>query len=233
MKTLFAAILCSAAAMAALGEVYLKGPKIGPRAKGSAVPARAFRELFEAKSLMSEPVVCNGVRTEMQVSLILRPLEELLAELRARYPDLQFNLRRGGVLFSIRLGARWRERVLLVGGDNRVTVFTMRLPDPMPKLPAWPRTLPALPDDAEADEIIEFSKSGGVYGSFSGAGPGALSRMTADLAARGYAPVTREALSAHGKGELFLNAAKQQMITISIGPDGTGTMYFTPLAAPK
>ena len=162
MKFPLAVLLLCAVSVTASGEVYLLGPKTGPRAKGQGVPTRAFRELVDAKDLMTEPVVCNGVRTEMKVSLILRPLAELLNELRVRYPDLKFNVRRGGVLFSIKLGPRWRERILLIGPSDRVTVFSMRLPEPMPKLPAWPCELPPLPDGAEAEEIIAFPRNGGV-----------------------------------------------------------------------
>ena len=232
-KFFLSAILIGGIWAAATGEVYLEGPRRSARPRGKAVPERAFRELVDAKDLMTEPVVCNGVRTELKTSLIRRPLAELLDELRSRYPDIKFTVRRGGVLFSIRLGDRRRERVLLVGTGDRVTCFAMLLPDPMPKLPAWPRELPPLPDGAAPDEIIEFPGNGGVYGSFSGAGPGALSRTAAALAADGYAPVTREAHSPIGRGELFLNAARQRMVTLSIGPDGTGTMYLAPLSSPK
>ena len=232
MKTLFAAFFCCAVAAAALGEVYLEGPKWGPRAKGQRFPVRPFRELVDQKLLMTEPVVCNGVRTDMRVSLIHRTLEDLLRELRERYPDLKFNLRRGGVLFAIKLNERYRERVLLVGTNDRVTVFTMRLPEPPPAVPAWPREL-VLPDGAEPDEVISFPGRGSIYGSFSGADPGALNRAAAALAARGYVSVTRESESSTGKGELFLNAAKQEMVTLSIGPDGTGTIFLTPVAAQK
>ena len=228
MKKLLTILLLCGIGTALVGEVYLEGPKIGPRAKGSGVPDRPFRELVDQRELMTEPVICNGFRTEMRVSLIRRPMAELLRELRTRYPDLGIKLRRGGALLAIKLGGRWCERVLLVGTGDRVTVFAMRLPDPPPKVPAWPTEL-VLPDGAEPDEVVAFPARGSVYGSFSGADPGALNRAAAALAAQGYMPVTREAHETTGRGELFLNAAKQRIVTLSIASDGTGTIMLSPL----
>ncbi len=223
----FAAAVYFFSVMPLYGEVYLKGPRIGPRPKGQGIPERSFADLVPQKNLMREKVVCNGVRTEVQISLITESLTDLLRELRTRYPDLKLTVRQGGVLFSIPLG-KYRERVLLVDADGRVTAFVMRLPEPMKSRPEWPRELP-LPPGAEVDEVIQFTSRGSVYASFNGAEPGALNRISTTLTSSGFMSVTKESEQANGKGELFMNADKKQMLLLSIGPDGTGTMFLTPL----
>lgn len=212
-------------------EVYLKGPRINRHTGGKGVPVQSFSELVDQRKLMTEKVICNGVRTEIHISLIMQNLAELLRELKLRYPDLKMNIRTGGVRFSIPLGKYYREQVLLVGGEGRVTVFTMRLPVKMPSRPEWPADLP-LPPGAEVDEVVQFSRRGSIYAAFSSAEPGALNRVSTTLAAGGFVPVTREAERTNGSGELFLNAGKRQMLLLSIGKDGTGTVYLAPLANP-
>ena len=227
LRTLALSVLLLAAAELT-AEVYLKGPRIGRMPKGQGIPGRSFLELADQKLLMTEKVVCNGVATEVKVSLIAGELAELLRELKLRYPDLKLDVRRSGVRFSIPLGKSYRERVLLVGAEGRITVFTMRLPEPMPSRPEWPSSLP-LPPGAEVDEVIQFSRRGSVYAAFSGAEPGALSRVGTALAGNGFTPVTQESQTAAGTGELFMNAEKKQMLLLTIGQDGAGTMYLTPL----
>ena len=177
---------------------------------------------------MNDKVICNCAATEVKISIITGNLAELLRELKIRYPDLKMDIRRSGVRFSITLGKKYQERVLLVGAEGRITVFTMRLPVPMPSRPEWPSSLP-LPPGAEVGEVIQFSRRGSIYAAFNGAEPGALNRMSATLSSLGFSSVTQESETANGTGELFLNAEKKQMLLLSIGEDGTGTMYLAPL----
>jgi hypothetical protein len=228
LRTALAAVFFLAAAELT-AEVYLKGPRIERRPKGQGIPDRSFQDLVEQKNLMTEKVICNGVATEVNISLISGNLAELLRELKIRYPDLKMDIRRSGVRFSIPLGKKYQERVLLVGAEGRVTVFTMRLPVPMPSRPEWPSSLP-LPPGAEVDEVIRFSRRGSIYAAFNGAEPGALNRVSSTLASYGFMPVTQESATANGTGELFMNAGKKQMLLLSIGEDGTGTMYLAPLS---
>lgn len=233
MNRFFAAVLLGGIyfffAVPLHSEVYWLGPKVGPRGKGKGVPQQSFEELLPQKKLMQEKVICNGVRTEVDISLLSGTLEDLLAELRGRYPDLKINVRRGGVLFSIPLGKKYQERVLLVEAEGKVTAFTMRLPRPMTSRPEWPQDLP-LPPGAEVDEVVQFTGRGSVYAAFHGAEPGALNRVSTTLASYGFFSVTRESEQAGGRGELFMNAAKKQMMLLSIGQDGVGTMFLFPLA---
>ena len=210
------------------GEVYLKGPRIGFSGKGKGMPDRPFADLVNQKELMQEKVICNGVPTEVRISLISGSLADLLQELRMRYPELKIKVDRGGIRFSIPLGKKYRELVLLVEADGRITSFVMRLPVPMKSRPEWPQGLPQ-PPGATLDEVIQFSRRGSVYAAFSGAEPGALSRMDMALAGYGFTSVTQEAVQAGGRGDLFMNAEKKQMLHLSIGEDGTGTLFLFPL----
>ena len=209
-------------------EVYLKGPHIGTGGKGRGMPDRPFADLVNQKDLMQEKVVCNGVSTEVKISLISGSLVELLRELRMRYPDLKMKVDSSGVRFAIPLGKKYRELVLLVEADGRITAFAMRLPVPMKSRPEWPQGLPQ-PPGATLDEVIQFSSRGSVYAAFSGAEPGALSRMEMSLAGYGFSSVTQEAVQSGGRGDLFMNAEKKQMLHLAIGEDGTGTLFLFPL----
>ena len=83
LRTLALSVLLLAAAELT-AEVYLKGPRIGRMPKGQGIPGRSFLELADQKLLMTEKVVCNGVATEVKVSLIAGELAELLRELLLR-----------------------------------------------------------------------------------------------------------------------------------------------------
>ena len=191
----FSVILCMICSMAFMlfravplhAEVYLKGPRIGLGGKGKGMPDRSFADLVNQKDLMQEKVVCNGVPTEVRISLISGSLADLLQELRIRYPELKMKIDSSGVRFAIPLGKKYRELVLLVEADGRITAFAMRLPVPMKSRPEWPQGLPR-PPGASLDEVIQFTGRGSVYAAFSGAEPGALSRMDMALAGYGFLP---------------------------------------------
>ncbi len=208
-----------------LGEVYLLGPKTGRKTGRKGFPESSFNELFERKKLMTERAVFNGYATYVEVSLIRRTLEDLLRELAIRYPDLKFRLTAAGAVGKIPRG-KSSERILLVGQEDRVTVFTMELPEPAPGCRTWPPELP-LPDGADPTEVIHIPGQKCLYGSFSGAAPGALPRTAGELRARGFMPVTGEAASSGGTGELFFNPKTRKLATLSIAADGTGTIILT------
>ncbi len=216
-------------------EVYLLGPKRRSATEGgNGLPGQEFQDLFDYKSLLEEPVVYNGVKSTLQVLLIKRPLEELLAELRHRYPELKMRADNAGVVLFWPGARGWRQRILLVGNaeQGNVTCFVMRLPEKTPNQPQWPRTLP-LPPGATPEETILFENSGVSYGAFRGSLPPAeaLAAVAEKLAAEGFTPVTGEAAGANmvARGELFLRSRPRQLLWIAFADDGSGTVALTPL----
>jgi len=220
-KLLTAALLLTGSLLTA--EVFWPGPGRGPRdSRSGKLPQHSFRTLLDQKSLLTEPVVYNGSRTEMHVSLLHQSLESVLAELRSRYPGLKLHVSPAGVRFCIRRG-KYQEKVLLIGEGGRVTAFVMELPEPLPKCPEWPAELP-LPAGAEPEEVIRLSRRGTWYGAFRNAAPHALAGTAEQASGMGFVPVTGEAARSRGTGELFTNAATGELMTVSIAADGTGTV---------
>ncbi len=216
-------------------EVYLLGPKRHSAAEGGkGLPEQEFQELFDHKMLLEEPIVYNGVKTTLHVLLIKRAPEELLAELRQRYPALKMRADSAGVVLFWPGARGWRQRVLLVGNveQRNVTCFIMRLPEKTPDKPQWPRTLP-LPPGATPEETILFENSGVSYGAFRGSLPlaEALAAVAEKLAAEGFTPVTGEAAgtNAVARGELFLRSNPRQLLWIAFDDNGNGTLSLTPL----
>ncbi len=232
-----AVVLLLAAVLPSLcrAEVYLLGPKRRSATEGgNGLPGQEFQELFDHKPLLEEPIVYNGVKTTLHVLLIKRPPEELLAELRHRYPELKMRADSAGVVLFWPGARGWRQRVLLVGNveQGNVTCFVMRLPEKTPDRPQWPRTLP-LPPGATPEETILFEDSGVSYGAFRGSLPPAeaLAAVAEKLAAEGFTPVTGEAAGANtvARGELFLRSRPRQLLWIAFADDGSGTVALTPL----
>lgn len=221
-----------AAALPVAGEVYLLGPG---RGKG----VRGFRlsELAGARRLMREPVRYNGVETEMEIYLVSRTLDQLLAELRAMLGNPPEEATPGGVAISLPPEKGWRTMLLLFGNERlgNVTVFTMKLPEKMPTRFDWPDELP-LPPNAEPVTVIYFAGSGSYYGSFRNAGDrrDAMLSLTSALYGAGYHPQTGE--SAHpdeSRGELFVASNPRRILLLTLNDDGEGSMLLRPATLPK
>lgn len=209
-----------------MAEVYWLTPRGGfGKPEGT-----RLAELADSKHLMTEPIIFNGVKSEINVSVIQRSLADLLIELKANYPDLQIKLGSDGVLLKLPALKGQRERILLVGSEilSNVTVFSMLLPEELPPPPPWPEELP-VPPNATAEEMIYFENSKVWYGAFTDPAKTSESyeSVKASLLQSGFLPLPGQADS---NGETFMNSDKKVMVYISTDGEGNNVVIYTPLA---
>lgn len=193
-----------------------------------------FSELIpgaEQRGEHKEPLLFNGLRFEMTVSRILTPFDELARLLAERLKPGELT-RSGGTLRVIRpLGGGRVERCLLIdsGPGQPVTAFRVVTPEKLPKPPHWPAKLPRLPVGAEPVQVLEFGRTGNLYGSFRSASgePAELLRATtAELRAAGWVPAAGEASpEIGGRGDLFLDTANHRIAWVNFAPGGIGSFY--------
>ena len=189
---LFTILAWAVLAWPAAAEVYWLGPKVS--GGGSGIPGVAFDSLLEMKQAMNEPVIFNGIDTEMRVYLINTPLEELVREFKSRYPKLAFENLGGNLRMSWPVGRDYREQVLLAGGSRlgNVTAFAMRMPvkriNPIPAPDGV-----ATPPGAVVTEALVMKKNGTASVVFDlPEGAGRLEDLKHELAGAGYIAVDDE-----------------------------------------
>lgn len=212
-------------------EVFTLRPhRDGAKGEGAA----GFAELIpgvEQRGEHREPLLFNGLRLEMTVTRISTPFDELARLLAERLKPGEL-IRSGGTLRVIRpLGDGRVERYLLIdsGPGQPVTAFRVITPEKLPKPPHWPAKLPRLPVGAEPVQVLEFGRTGNLYGSFRSASgePAELLRSTtAELRAAGWIPAAGEASpEIGGRGDLFLDAANHRIAWVNFAPGGIGSFY--------
>ncbi len=217
---LFTILAWAVLAWPAAAEVYWLGPKVS--GGGSGIPGVAFDSLLEMKQAMNEPVIFNGIDTEMRVYLVNTPLEELVREFKSRYPKLAIDNLGGNLRMSWPVGRDYREQVLLVGGTRlgNVTAFAIRLPArrivPIP-VPEGLFT----PPGAVVTEALVMKKSGAASVVFDlPEGAGRLEDLKHELAGAGYIAVD--------DGILMREKPKKEMIQLQKSENG-GIIIRTPL----
>ena len=212
-------------------EVFtLRPPRNGTKGEGVA----GFSELIpgvEQRGEHRETLLFNGLRVEMTVSQISTAFDELVRLLAGRLKPDEL-IRSGGTLRVIRpLGGGRVERSLLIdsGPGRPVTAFRVITPEKLPTPPRWPSGLPRLPVGAEPVQVLEFGRTGNLYGSFRSAtgDPAELLRSTtAELRAAGWVPAAGEASpEIGGRGDLFVDAANRRIAWVSFAPGGIGSFY--------
>lgn len=201
---------------------------------GNGGRAAGFDELVpgvEQRGEHRESLLFNGLRLEMTVSRISTPFDELVRHLSVQLKPEEL-IRSGGTLRVSRpLGGGRMERYLLIdsGPGKPVTAFRVVTPEKLPKPPRWPSGLPRLPVGAEPVQVIEFCRTGNLYGSFRAASgePAELLRSTAaGLRAAGWIPAAGEAApEISGRGDLFLDTANRRIAWVNFAPGGIGSFY--------
>ncbi|MGE4563601.1 MAG: hypothetical protein AB7F32_01910 [Victivallaceae bacterium] len=204
----------------ASAEVYWLGPKVS--GGGADVPGAAFDSLLEMKRAIQEPVIFNGIDTEMRVYVINTPLDELVRELKIRYPKLVIENLGGNLRMSWPVGRNYREQVLLTGGGRlgNVTAFAMQMPvkriSPIPV----PENVP-VPPGAAVTESLVMKKSGVATVAFDlPEGAGRLEDVKHELVGAGYIAVD--------DGIFMREKPKKEMIQLQKSENG-GIIIRTPL----
>ncbi len=208
------------ASVALRAEVFLLGPGSGsPSSPGVAL---APTELW------SEPVIVNGARNNLKVSLLGTDLAKSFKLLREKYPMAKFAFNAESLLFEV-LDGDIRRRVFLVECGKPpypVMQFSMDFGE-IPENFKWPASLPSAPDCTPL-QTMEFPERSAFFGSFQSNFPSktVLSSVHSALLAEGWQPLTREAAKAQlgqSKGEIYVRFNPAEIITISTLDKEDGT----------
>ncbi len=230
-------------ALSGFGKVYSLWPygrgksSGGSGSGGGAGSVSEIPAILGAIPLWTEPVIINGVKTELGLNLLNTGLAKCVFQLRTLFPKAKFRANSGSLLLEIKLANGWRRRCYLVslpGAIYPVIMFTMDVPDKFPKKDFWPRNLP-LPSGAVATEAMQFPNRNSAYGGFYVKAPKAqvVKEMTGALGSRGWTAVTGEGTSSAGSGEFFYKNNPKSVCIMSLSEDGKGvtrgTLYTRPL----
>ncbi len=212
-------------------EVFTLRPHRNGAGNGAVAEISELLPGAEQRGEHREMLRFNGLRLEMTVSRILTPFDELARLLAGQLKPEELTRSGGTLRVNHPLGDGRVERYLLIdsGPGKPVTAFRVVTPEKLPKPPHWPSGLPRLPLGAEPVQVIEFGRTGNLYGSFRAASgePEELLRSTAaELRATGWTPAAGEASpEIDGRGDLFLDTANRRIAWVSFAPGGIGSFY--------
>lgn len=117
--------------------------------------------------LWSEPIVVNGLKTGMQITLMDRGMDEVIIFFKRKYPNAVFRASRDAVLIEILHKEGLLERLYLVNskGAYPVIQFSMSFPKGLPKDIVWSQELP-LPPSSIPKSTISLPERHVEYGTF-------------------------------------------------------------------
>jgi hypothetical protein len=226
---IFASIITFLLALAPTlkGEVFSLWPtgnKGGGKNSG-VEPASAL----SPRALFDEPVVINGEKLNLGISLVDLPLSEVFSLLKRLYPKAEYVSGPSTVLVKIKLADGWQKRLLLVYIGDRFPViqFAMTLPPRLPSKFKWPDELPITAGGTPV-RYMYFPGRSSWYGIFKiSAQPAqALSEISGSLSADGWIPVSGEASNGlHGKGEMFMKKKPLSIMLFNFSQKGYGIVY--------
>lgn len=208
--------------IAVQAEVYT----LYPKGKSS---GRDLDTFLPSSPLLTEPVLINGAKVELKLSLVKMSMTEILTLLKNRFPDARFAAGGGSLLVKQTLPNGWHKRLLLVcfGDFFPILQISMLIPPKLPKPSRWPETL-AISSDGVPVRYMYFPRRESWYGIFktSMEPDQALYEIRNSLAARGWAPITGESSSRQpGRGEIFMKKKPLGLILINFSEDGIATVF--------
>ena len=195
--------------------------------------------ILEGVDLWTEDITLNGRNMEMQITLIERPLQVILAGLKKRYKN--FSALAGNsnsLLFEVprKSGIRKRYYLVAVSGMQSMLLFSMDLPrnfKPGNSSALWPSGL-ILPPGAKPGNVMKFSKRNAVYGQFDSpySALQVISQINTQLKNSRWKAVADEN-SRFASGGVFLRDDGKEIIIFSVrdypassGKNGcAGTLY--------
>lgn len=208
--------------LAAQAEVYTLHPEGKPS-------GRDLDTFLPASPLISEPVLINGAKAELKLSLVKIKLTEILTLIKNRFPDARFAAGGGSLLIKQTLPDGWHKRLLLVcfGDFSPVLQISLTVPPQLPKPSRWPENL-AISSDGVPLRYMYFPRRESWYGMFRTAmePAQALAEIRNSLTARGWVPVTGESSSRRrSRGEIFMRKKPLGLILINFSDDGVATVF--------
>lgn len=169
-------------------EVFTLAPFRG-KSDGPVGAADIFKAVNGAE-LWSEPVVVNGIRTQMNLRLLKNDIKECFLTFKQHFPGCVFRSSPGALMVEFKLKDGTLERLYLVqmGGAYPVLQFAMTFPGGIPEHKReWPEELP-ITRVAEVENTISLTERNVTFGSFSTSlsGDAAMNEIRTDLAAKGW-----------------------------------------------
>jgi len=190
-------------------DVFTFGPGNGGKAWGA--------DLLGGSKLWKEPAVINGIKSNIELALLRKELDDCYTILKNKFPDAVFRFNAESLLIEIKREKGTLERIYLVNvgkGAFPVLQFSMEIPADLPKDPEWPGELP-LPYSSSPVTVIDLTGRGVLYGAFisSLSSEQIYSEMSNKLMTNGW--------NSLGKG-VFMKESPMRMILVSAsdGKDG-------------
>ncbi len=217
LKTCIWLVLASAAVLffqpAAISEVYIDG---GGKTGGSAASNDIFTALGGNK-LWTEPVIINGVRTGITISLLEERLGACVTRIKELFPDALLSSNSDSMLAELKSKEGQKKRIYLVqlGGVFPVEQFSMEIPGEIPDNPDWISGLP-LAADAIPVMTMQLPARDASYGFFttSFAPEDSLMMAAAILTSNGWTSFPRGGDNSR-TGAVFFKSSPIRLMTLS------------------
>ncbi|HPN83931.1 MAG TPA: hypothetical protein PK821_01215 [Victivallales bacterium] len=194
-------------------EVFL----LGPGSDGAISPSSAINPT----DLWTEPVLINGARASLKISLQKASLAESLNILKSLYPNSKFASNSESVLFDISEGKTKRRIYLVECGKDPYPVMQFYMEfNELPKNFIWPASLPIAPDSTPI-HTMEFPDRKSIYGKFKTSFPAKenLSSINSFLLTEGWTAITREAAKAQlgsSDNEFYIRHNPTEIMSVSV-----------------
>jgi hypothetical protein len=230
MRKFFAIFsLCLIVTFFSHADVFTLWPTGGAGKKNSSADPE---QLLDGKQVWNENVTINGIDLELNIAVIVSPVEDLLFQLNKAFPEGVFAASSNTILIKNKLNGGWEKRILIIfpGEGFPAIMFTMNTPEKFPEKFNWPEMLP-MTGDGKPLKYMQFHKRDTFYGEYKtiNSPAAALSEVSAKLRADGWSPYTGEQNSENGgSGEIFLKTRPKSLMLINFSSNGVATVMTRP-----
>jgi len=206
-------------------EVYLDGAGKGDD-DGKSGPPLPLNE----HKLWTEPVVVNGVKLGIEMSLLDEPFSICLSRMKKLYPDAQMTSNNKSLLFEItKNGVRRRIYIVGIGGIYPSIQFAVDMSQNIPENFTWPRDLP-LPSGAIPQRYVALPDRGSVMGSFRSISDPktTIDMLSSLLESDGWVSAGAGSdLRPESSGGIYLKTDPVRVMNIAAGKNKSGECFAT------
>lgn len=218
------------------GEVFTLWPFNRNKTKDHKVQYEPS-QLLDSRHLWDEPVIVNGIKTSLGVSIIERDYRECLFQLKSVYPKAFFAENATSIFaeFKLKNGSLRRLYLINMGSKSPVMQFTMDLDGKIPDKFDWPDELPLFPGGTPL-ACIQLTDRDAFYGNFTAnvSVEQSASTMKTSLISQGWKPATGEDFATYGaSGDVYIKESPLRILLTSFTEDKNGeikgSIYTRPL----
>lgn len=211
--------LFSAAVTDLRADVFSLWPFSG---KGNLSSGASMHTALEGTDLWTENISLNGRKVDMQITLIERPLDEVISSLKKNHKNISAIAgNSNSLLFEIPLGSGGKRRCYLaaVAGTRSMLLFSMDLPKNFKAANTgalWPSAL-VLPPGAKPGTVMKFPGRKALYGQFESpySAPEVISQMSTLLRNSRWKAVADDNHRL-ASGGLFLRDDSREILIFSV-----------------